>query len=215
MRPELPASYQQILEFLERYGLLLLADARLPSVANLVVGELLHRSWWGHPRGKEIYEIASRLAAHPQALMAKLVSGKETYVHARLWTALLGVGTAREPWQLRDLSPLASFLLETLARESVLRIDHMQSSTGLPGKALAQAAREVERRLLTYGESIHTASGAHVKQLESWERWMQRAGFTEQPLAPEKGKRVLEDALLILNHQFDARGRLPWLATVL
>jgi hypothetical protein len=42
---------------------------------------------------------------------------------------------------------------------------------------------------------------------------MQRTGFAEPLLSPEQGKMALEDALLILNRQFDAKGRLPWLAT--
>jgi hypothetical protein len=123
------------------------------------------------------------------------------------------VGTARESWQLHDLSELAGFLLETLSQEQTLRIDQVQQSTGFPAKALAEAAREVERKLLAYGEELHTTSGAHTKRLESWEHWMQRIGKASPLLAPEQGKMALEDALLLLNRQFDARGRLPWLAT--
>ena len=207
------ATFQQIQDLLERYGLLLVSDLHLPSVASLVAGEPVRRSWWGHPRGKEIYAVANQLAASEEVLLIKLVSGKETFVHQRLWSALLGVGTARESWQLHDLSALACFLLETLPHEQTLRLDQVHQSTGFPSKALAEAAREVERKLLAYGESFHTTSGAHTKRLESWERWMQRTGFAQPLLAPEQGKMALEDALLLLNRQFDAQGRLPWLAT--
>ena len=79
----------------------------------------------------------------------------------------MGVGTDRESWQLHDLSGLAGFLLETLSQEQTLRIDQVHQSTGFPAKALAEAAREVERRLLAYGEELHTTSGAHTKRLES------------------------------------------------
>jgi hypothetical protein len=208
-----PATYQQVLELFERYGLLLLSDVRLPSVASLVAGEPVRGSWWGHPLGKEIFKVANQLAATPHVLMSKVVSGKETFVHQRLSSALLSVGTARESWQLDDLSPLASSLLERITREHTLRIDQVQQSTGLPPKALAEAAREVERKLLVYGESFHSSSGAHTKRLESWDHWMQRTDFAEQLLPPEQGKMALEDALLILNRQFDTQGRLPWLAT--
>lgn len=207
------ATFQQILHYLERYGLLLVSDLHLPSVASLLVGEPVRRSWWGHPRGKEIYAVTNQLAASSHVLMVKLVSGKETFVHQRLWSALLSVGTARESWQLHDLSALACFVLATLTQEHTLRIDQVQQSTGFSSKALAEAAREVERKLLAYGESFHTTSGAHAKRLESWERWMRRTGFAEPLLAPEQGKMALEDALLILNRQFDAQGRLPWLTT--
>jgi len=212
MSPVSTVSFQDILELLERYGFLLLSDLLLPSVAGLVAGEPVRGSWWGHPRGKEIYAVASQLGISPNVLVVKLVSGKETFVHQRLWSALLSTCTVREPWQLRDLSEMATFLLETLTREPTLRVDYVQQSTGFSSKALAEAARELERKLLVYSESLHTASGAHTKQLESWDHWMLRAGFTEPLLTVEQGKTALEDALLILNRQFDAKGRLPWLA---
>jgi hypothetical protein len=214
MRTGSAATFPQILDLLEHYGLLLVSDPHLPSVVRLVAGEPVRRSWWGHPRGHEMYAILNQLAAREEVLVSKLVSGKETYVHQRLWSALLGVGTARESWQLQDLSEPANFLLETLSHEQALRIDQIHQSTGFPAKALAEAAREVERKLLAYGEELHTASGAHTKRLESWEHWMQRVGFAGLLLAPEEGKEALEDALLLLNRQFEARGRLPWLATV-
>lgn len=204
--------FQRILELLECYGLLLVSDVSLPSVAGLVAGEPVHRSWWAHPKGKEIYEVANQLAAREEVLMSKLVSGKETFVYRTLWSALLGVGTAREPWQLADLSAAASFLLEALTREHTVRLDQLQQAISFPAKALAEAAREVERKVLVYGESLHTKSGAHVKHLESWEHWILRTGFAEPLLSPEQGKIALEDALLILNRQFEAKGRLPWLA---
>jgi hypothetical protein len=160
-----------------------------------------------------MYAVLYQLAARQEVLMSKLVSGKETCVHQRLWSALIGVGTARESWQLQDLSESAGFLLETLSHEQTLRIDQVCQSTDFPAKALAEAAREVERKLLAYGEELHTTSGAHTKRLESWGHWMQRTGFAGPLLAPEQGKLALEDALLLLNRQFDARGRLPWLAT--
>ncbi len=213
MSTDSAATFQQILDLLKRYGLLLVSDPHLPSVVSLVAGEPVRRSWWGHPRGKEMYAVLNQLAAREEVLMSTLVSGKATYVHQRLWSALIGVGTARESWQLHDLSGSAGFLLETLSQEQTLRIDQVHQSTGFPAKALAEAAREVERKLLAYGEELHTASGAHTKRLESWEHWMQRIGFAEPLLTPEQGKMALEDALLLLNRQFVARERLPWLAT--
>ena len=75
------ATLRQVLEELERYGILLESDARLPSVAGLVAGEPVRGSWWGHPRGQNIYRIAGWLGEHPDVVVSKLVSGKVTYVH--------------------------------------------------------------------------------------------------------------------------------------
>ena len=40
------------LKELKRYGLLLVTDARLPSLVALVAGAPVRGSWWSHPRGK-------------------------------------------------------------------------------------------------------------------------------------------------------------------
>src|SRR5260370_36128034 len=150
MSTDSAATFQQILDLLKRYGLLLVSDPHLPSVVSLVAGEPVRRSWWGHPRGKEMYAVLNQLAAREEGLMSKLVSGKETYVHQRLWSALIGVGTARESWQLHDLSALACFLLETLPQEQTLRIDQGHPSTGFPSESPAGASRAVDRSLRDY-----------------------------------------------------------------
>jgi hypothetical protein len=61
----------------------------LPSLAELVAGEPLRGSWWGHPAGKTIYAIATGL--EQSVLTAKLVDGKVAFVDARLWPSLLRV----------------------------------------------------------------------------------------------------------------------------
>ena len=59
------------------------------SATSLVVSEPLGGSWWGHPRGNEIYHLLNEVAEHPQVLMVKLVSAKVTFVHQRLWPAVV------------------------------------------------------------------------------------------------------------------------------
>jgi len=82
---------------LERLGLLMQQDKSLTSVVSLVTGESLRTSWWSHPRAKEIFTILRRL--EEVSLATKLVAGKVTLVHRRLWPALLTVATIGEPWQ--------------------------------------------------------------------------------------------------------------------
>ncbi len=83
---------------LKRSGLLLLADRRLPSITTFVVGKPIRGSWWGHHKGREIFQVVSQIADHPDVAVTKLISGKVTFVHRKLWPALLTIGTAREPW---------------------------------------------------------------------------------------------------------------------
>src|SRR5207302_3602205 len=87
---------------LEKYGLLLLQDKKLPSAVGIITGEQVSGSWWSHPRANEIFR---KLQALDVVLTVKLIAGKVTFVHKRLQPSVAAVGRAREPWQMRVLSP--------------------------------------------------------------------------------------------------------------
>ncbi|MSQ81999.1 MAG: hypothetical protein EXR77_03660 [Myxococcales bacterium] len=88
----------EILTLLRERGVLLQADANQPSVATLVAGGPVHGSWWGHAAGGQIYAVLGLLEDHPDALSTRLLDGKVTYVHRRLWPALVAVGQVGSPW---------------------------------------------------------------------------------------------------------------------
>jgi hypothetical protein len=182
------------LEALVEYGLLLETDAALPSVAALVAGGPVRGSWWGHPQGHAIFAVARGLADHPDVLIARLVSGKLTYVHRRWWPELTSLGSARDPWQMVGLPSQARALLGRVDRQGQV-------------EAAGPAARELEKRLLVHARDVHTASGAHARLLRSWK---QVAG--PHP-APAEARRRLENVVSRLNRRFGGPGRLPWLGT--
>ncbi len=75
---------------MEKHGVVLHAAwGRFPSLAETVAGERIAGSWWGHPKGKEIFRAASAIAESTEILVCKLVEGHVTYVHRRLWPALV------------------------------------------------------------------------------------------------------------------------------
>ena len=77
-------------ELLEAQGVLLeSAKGPIPNVAELVAGEAITGSWWGHPAGHEIFEAINRLADSPDVARMRLVNNKVTLIHRRLWPALL------------------------------------------------------------------------------------------------------------------------------
>ncbi len=83
-------SPRQALAFVERHGVVLqAARGPVPSLAEAVAGGPIRGSWWGHPRGKEIFRAADAVSESPDVLVCKLVEGKVTYVHRRLWPALV------------------------------------------------------------------------------------------------------------------------------
>ncbi|MFO0744943.1 MAG: hypothetical protein U1F43_04600 [Myxococcota bacterium] len=181
------------LDALARHGLLMLHDAALPSVSMLVAGEVVRGSWWGHRDGHAIFDVASALESHPDALVTKLVCGKVTYVHRRLVPALLAVAEARDRWQLDGLTPEAKAL--------VTRVDE-------DGGVLASgdAAKLVERRLLALGRQVHTPNGRHATELLAWSRVARSLDVTPLTSVGD-ARRELETAARGLG----PTATLPWL----
>lgn len=210
MRSEESNKFRRVLEEWESAGLLLVSDAKLPSVASLVAGEPVRGSWWAHPRGHAIFQMTCKLAGHPDALAVKLVSGKVTFAHRNFWPALFAVATSGEPWQTQGLSSAARSLLARVRREGRLRTDQVQKARGAGSKAVGEAARELEAKLLVSSEQVHTESGSHAKCLESWDHWAGRMGFGVKKMAVEEAKKQLEEAVRALNARFGANGQLPW-----
>jgi hypothetical protein len=76
--------------FVERHGVVLAAGkGPVPNVAEAVVGEPIRGSWWGHAKGTEIFRALSSLDDSPDVLCFRLVDAKITFVHRRLWAALV------------------------------------------------------------------------------------------------------------------------------
>ncbi len=200
----------QVLRELRRYGLLLESAVAFPSVAALVAGEPVRGSWWAHPRSHEIYDLTQRLDEHRDVILCKLVSGKNTFVYRRLWPALLAASTGRERWQTVGLSDAARRLLRAVRHSGELCTDAIPWPGGRKKDSPGAAARELERRLLVYSEEVHTESGRHAKQLETWEHWAAGAGISLGAMTAEEGRRMLEDAVAKMNQRFRANGRLPW-----
>src|SRR5262249_56520952 len=96
-------------------------EARRPSLTAMVAGEPIRGSWWGHPAGRRIFQIASALEDRGEALFVPLLSAKVTLVHRRLWPALASLGEEREPWQMDGLARKAGELLEQVDRGSRVR----------------------------------------------------------------------------------------------
>ena len=110
-------------------GLLLVQDKEALNVVGLVAGETLRGSWWSHPKAHEIFAALSSLSEHPDVLFVKLLSGKVTLVHRKLWPALLAVVTEPGAWQVRRLSEPAQWLLASVAESpGALRAAHLTAA---------------------------------------------------------------------------------------
>ena len=202
-----------VLQALKQLGVLLETDQKLPSVSGLVAGEAMRGSWWAHLRAREIFAVLQQLADHKQVLITKLISGKVTFVHRRLWPDVVSIGTAREAWQMQALTPAPRMLLKLIDLHGELRSDRLEWPAKFKSEKAGPAVRELEKRLLIHSEEFHTESGAHAKLLESWEHWAKRIGFTHEIVPVAEARRKLETTVRVLNERCGASAKLPWAKT--
>ena len=76
------------------------ARGPVPSLAEVVAGEPIRGSWWGHPAGHAIFDAINEVADSGEVVRLRLVNGKITLVHRRLWPALVRVAGRLRPEQL-------------------------------------------------------------------------------------------------------------------
>ena len=95
---------KEVLAFVERHGIVLqAAHGPLPNLAEAIAGGAIRGSWWGHPKGKEIFRAVRAVCESPDVLVCKLVEGKITYVHRRLWPALIKLASRFRKEQLAQV----------------------------------------------------------------------------------------------------------------
>jgi hypothetical protein len=100
------------IDFVARHGVVLAsAKGTVPNVAEAVAGEPVRGSWWAHKKGSEIFRALSALGDSPDVLCFRLVAGKITFVHRRLWPALVRMA-------------------EELGRERLTAIEQRHTETG-------------------------------------------------------------------------------------
>jgi hypothetical protein len=80
----------QALAFVRKHGVVLeAAQGPVPSVAEAVAGEPVRGSWWSHPKSHEIFAVTRAIRDSDDVLVCRLIKGKITFVHRRLWPALV------------------------------------------------------------------------------------------------------------------------------
>jgi hypothetical protein len=189
-----PGTLERVERELERIGVLLEHDASLPSVTLICAGEPIRGSWWGHRFGHAIYDLLHELEERSGGLFAKLVNGKVTHVHRRLWPAFFTLAEDRSAARVRGLSPLAKKLLARTEDGAVLRMDQLQSEGLASGKELTAASRELGERVLVFSSNVHTDSGAHARILQSWPAFCAERGVKVDARDPATARAELSAA---------------------
>jgi len=85
----------ELLRFVRAKGVVLeSARGPVPNLVEAIVGAPVKGSWWGHARGKEIFNLLNALRDSGEVLVCRLVGNKITYVHRDAWPALVRLSSA-------------------------------------------------------------------------------------------------------------------------
>lgn len=89
------------LDYVQRHGVVL-ASARgpVPRLVDTIVGGPVKGSWWAHPKGRQIYALFQFLENAPEVLVCRLVEDRISFVHRRLWPALVRLAPRLPPERL-------------------------------------------------------------------------------------------------------------------
>lgn len=94
----------EAIAFVRQHGVVLsAAKGPVPTVSEAVASGPIKGSWWGHPKGREIFRVLRDLSDSPDILVCRLVDGKITFVHRRLWPALVRLAPRFEPRQIAQV----------------------------------------------------------------------------------------------------------------
>jgi len=98
------ATAADALAFVREHGVVL-ASARgpAPRLTEAITGEPINGSWWGHPQSHRIHAILSTVTESEQVHVCRLINGKITLVHRRLWPSLVRLANHFAPEQIAQV----------------------------------------------------------------------------------------------------------------
>ena len=98
------ATAEDALAFVRKHGVVLVsAKGTAPRLTEAIAGEPIKGSWWAHPQSHRIYAILEAVTGSDQVLVCRLIDGKVTLVHRRLWPSLVRLAQLFAPEQLAQV----------------------------------------------------------------------------------------------------------------
>lgn len=77
-------------KFVLAHGVVLeTAAGPVPTLAHEIAGETIRGSWWSHSKSHAIHAATLEVRASRDVLTCRAVRGKITFIHRRLWPALV------------------------------------------------------------------------------------------------------------------------------
>lgn len=110
---------KQAIAFVKVNGVVLESGrGAVPSLAEAIAGDPIRGSWWSHPRADEIFQLSRAVRGHPDVLVCGLVRGKVTFVHRRLWGALVWLAPEFPASNLADVREIHAPSGKHIVRET-------------------------------------------------------------------------------------------------
>jgi hypothetical protein len=92
------------IRFVEQQGVVLEGGrGPRPNLAEAVAGEQINGGWWGHKKRRAIFRATRTVRDCDEVLVCRLVGGKITYVHRRLWPAIVRLANSLDKKTLAAL----------------------------------------------------------------------------------------------------------------
>lgn len=143
---------EQALNFVKTEGIVLeSAHGRVPTFTDFVANERV-TGWWNHPKGQLIFTLTRMIRDSPDVLICRLIDSKVTYVHRRIWPALVKLADEL------DQSDLGAIREEHLPGGKH-RLVITPFPDWVPADVLAKSKRLTERKARSLTVRIHTSTG--------------------------------------------------------
>ena len=140
----------QALAFVEAQGIVCEAARRgsILSLVDAIAGAPVHGNWWVHPKAKLIFQLTRAMRDAREVCVCRLVDGKITFVHERLWPALVRAADQLPRERLARVREVHSASGKHVIEETPFP-DWLPADVMTRGKTLKQTeALEVLRSLL-------------------------------------------------------------------
>jgi hypothetical protein len=132
------------MEFVRRHGIVLVsAQGPAPRLTEAIAGEAIKGSWWSHSKSHQIFAILQKLGDSPDILVCRLIAGRVTFVHRRLWPAIVKLASHFHPDQLAQVR-----------QEHTASGKHVNHLTAYPGWVPAEVLKEAESLTLHDAEAL-------------------------------------------------------------
>ena len=84
---------RKALAFIRKHGLVLQSAhvEGVPVLVDFLAGGSIRGSWWGHPKGREIFKVLNEVHESGEVVALRLIAGKLTLAHRRAWPALVAL----------------------------------------------------------------------------------------------------------------------------